>query len=52
MLEQGYGILNGICLLLKASGAKKAYLCIEDNKPEAISSLRKILEVCDDRTEK
>lgn len=44
MLEQGYGILNGICLLLKASGAKKAYLCIEDNKPEAISSLRRILE--------
>lgn len=44
MLEQGYGILNGICLLLKASGARKAYLCIEDNKPEAIRSLRRILE--------
>lgn len=44
MTEQGYGLWNGVRLLLKASGAKKAYVCIEDNKPAAIENLRKILE--------
>ena len=44
MLEQGPALLNGVRLLLKASGAGKAYVCIEDNKPEAIENLRKILE--------
>ena len=42
MLEQGPALLNGVRLLLKASGAGKAYVCIEDNKPEAIENLRKI----------
>ena len=45
MLEQGPALLNGVRLLLKASGAGKAYVCIEDNKPEAIENLRKILEM-------
>ena len=44
MTEQGYGLWNGVRLLLKASGAKKAYVCIEDNKPAAIENLRQILE--------
>lgn len=44
MLEQGYAVVNGVRLLLKASGAEKAYICIEDNKPEAIQSLKKIVE--------
>ena len=44
MLEQGPALLNGVRLLLKASGAGRAYVCIEDNKPEAIENLRKILE--------
>ena len=28
---------------MKASGAEKAYICIEDNKPKAIENLREIL---------
>lgn len=43
MLEDGYGLINGIRLLLKGSGADRAYLCVEDNKPEAIENLKKIL---------
>lgn len=41
MLEDGYGLINGIRLLLKGSGADRAYLCVEDNKPEAIENLKK-----------
>lgn len=44
MLEEGYALLNGIRLLLKASGTEKAYLCLEDNKPLAAEHLTKILE--------
>lgn len=44
MLEQGYAAVNGVRLLLKASGAPKAYICIEDNKPEAAENLKNILE--------
>ena len=44
MLEYSYAVANGIRLLLKASGAPKAYLCMEDNKPEAAKVLGKILE--------
>ena len=42
MLEYSYAVANGIRLLLKASGAPKAYLCMEDNKPEAAKVLGKI----------
>src|SRR5699024_10514999 len=44
MVEQGYGVINGTRLMLKASGADQAYICIEDNKPDAIKNLQKILE--------
>lgn len=44
MMEQGYAVVNGVRLMLKASGAPKAYICIEDNKPEAADSLKKILD--------
>ena len=43
MIEQGFSAVNGVRLLLKASGAEKAYICIEDNKPKAIENLREIL---------
>lgn len=43
MLEEGYALLNGVRLLLKGSGAKKAYICMEDNKPLAAENLQKIL---------
>nr|WP_296010048.1 SLBB domain-containing protein [uncultured Blautia sp.] len=37
-------LINGVALLFKASGAKEAVICIEDNKPEAIKRLREILD--------
>ena len=45
MLEHSYAVANGMRLLLKASGAAKVYLCIEDNKPEAIKIFSEILEL-------
>ncbi len=44
MLEESYALINGVQLLLKASGAKQAYICLEDNKPEAAKQLKDILE--------
>lgn len=43
MLEFGYDILNGVNLLLKASGAKKAIICIEDNKNDAVDYFNDLL---------
>lgn len=43
MLEQSYAVVNGVRLMKKASGAEKAYICIEDNKPEAIEKLKAIV---------
>lgn len=43
MIEWGEAVVNGVRLLLKASGAKKACICIEDNKPEAIEHLNSLL---------
>lgn len=44
MLEESYALVNGVQLLLKASGADRAYICLEDNKPEAAKRLSNILE--------
>lgn len=44
MMEQSFAVINGVRVLLKASGADKAYICMEDNKPEAAKLLQKILE--------
>lgn len=44
MMEKSSAVLNGVALLFKASGAKEAVICIEDNKPEAIKRLREILD--------
>ena len=43
MMEKSFAVLNGVALLFKASGAKEAVICIEDNKPEAIQRLRELL---------
>lgn len=43
-MEQSFAVINGVRVLLKASGADKAYICMEDNKPEAAKLLQKILE--------
>ncbi len=44
MLEHGYAVVNGTRLMQKAADADQAYICIEDNKPDAIWNLRTILE--------
>ena len=44
MIEEGYALINGVRLLLKASKANQAYLCLEDNKPAACENLQKILD--------
>ena len=44
MLEEGYALVNGARLLLKASGAERACICLEDNKPQAAENLSRILE--------
>lgn len=44
MLEEGYALVNGARLLLKASGAERACICLEDNKPQAAENLSHILE--------
>lgn len=44
MLEEAYALINGVRLLLKGSGAKKAYICLEDNKPKAAEHLTHILD--------
>lgn len=43
MLEHGYSIINGVLLLVKASGAMKAIICLEDNKEDAAMVFRQIV---------
>ena len=43
MLEYGYEIINGTRLFLKMSNAKKAFICIEDNKKDAADHLESII---------
>lgn len=44
MLEHRWSVVNGVRLMLKGSGAKTAYICMEDNKPEAAKALSEVLE--------
>ena len=44
MLEHRWSVVNGVRLMLKGSGAKTAYICMEDNKPEAAKALSEALE--------
>ncbi|NLK26854.1 MAG: RnfABCDGE type electron transport complex subunit C, partial [Clostridiales bacterium] len=43
MMEYGYDIMNGIQLFLKAAGARKAFICMEDNKKDAAEHLSNLL---------
>lgn len=43
MKEHGYAVINGVLLLIKASGAKKAYICLEDNKQDVAKVLDSII---------
>lgn len=48
MLEQGFAIVNGVRLLMRASKAKIAYICVEDNKIDAAEKLSEIIKECDE----
>ena len=43
MKEHGYAIINGVLLFVKAANAKKAYICIEDNKQDVAHELENII---------
>lgn len=43
MKEHGYAVLNGVLLLIKAANARKAYICIEDNKQDVAEELENII---------
>ena len=42
MIEKGEALIDGLKLILKIVGAKKGYIGVEDNKPEAISALQNL----------
>ncbi len=42
MLERGEEVLIGVEILMKAIGVTKAYIGVENNKPDAISNLKKL----------
>ncbi len=44
MLEEPHKIIEGIKIIMKVLGVEKAHIGIEDNKPEAIASMRKACE--------
>lgn len=43
MLEHGEELVLGVTILMKAVGVSKAYIGIENNKPDAIAHLREIV---------
>lgn len=47
MMENPEGIIEGTKKIMEISGAKKALICIEKNKPEAISKLSGLLGTTD-----
>ena len=53
MLEHGEELIVGVTILMKAVGVEKAYIGIENNKPEAIKKLKELvkdeprIEVCE-----
>lgn len=44
MIEYGESILNGVNIVMKVLGVSKGYIAIEDNKPQAIESMKKIFK--------
>lgn len=43
MLEEAPQIIKGLRVILKITGAKNACICAEDNKPDAVSAMKKAL---------
>lgn len=46
LLEHSWEILNGVNAMVKAGGAEKGYICMEDNKQDVADHLSKLLEGC------
>src|SRR6056297_3143390 len=44
MIERSKDIVEGMKLMMKAAGVKKGFIGIEDNKPRAISNMKKAVE--------
>lgn len=44
MRERASGVIDGARLILHATGAARALIAIEDNKPEAIAAMRKAVQ--------
>ena len=44
MLEHGEELLVGVTILMKAIAVEKAYIGIENNKPDAIAHLRRLAQ--------
>ncbi len=44
LLERGEGVFEGIKLVMKKLGAKKGFIAIEKNKPDAIENMKKICQ--------
>lgn len=44
LLEHSWEILNGVNLMVKAGGAKKGYICMEDNKQDVADRLNQLLK--------
>jgi len=47
MLEKAEGIVEGLKIIMKVSDAKKGFIGIEDNKPEAVKNMTKYCENLD-----
>lgn len=43
MIEYPYEVINGVNLMIKAANAKKAIICLEDNKLDAAKVLEEVL---------
>lgn len=48
MLERGEEMIEGVRLLARAIGARRSYVGIENNKPDAIAHLKKVAASCAD----
>lgn len=44
MREYAYAIINGVLLFVKAANAKKAFICIEDNKQDVAKEFERIID--------
>ncbi len=47
VMEHSWEFLNGANAMLKAAGARKGYICVEDNKQDAADRLNSLLKDCE-----